>query len=206
MYQVIATGSKGNSVLYHNSIMVDCGVPFSYLKPHLRNIQLVLLTHVHQDHLNLKTLRKLADERPTLRIGCGEFLKDKLEGFKNVDIYQSGQVYDYGVFKIVPVTLYHDVPNFGYRIFKGDHKMIHITDTATLEGIEANGYDLFAIEHNYDEDTVFGKIEKLKASGQFAYQEGAINSHLSEQKAREFIYKNKSEHSQVLRLHETSLI
>lgn len=206
MYQVIASGSTGNSIIYHNSILVDCGVPFSLLKPFQKDIQLVLLTHSHNDHINAKTLRKLVYERPTLRVGCGIWMKDFVEGIKNVDYYEVGQVYNYGSFSISPVSLYHDVPNFGYRIFKDGTKIIHCTDTCHLEGVSAKEYDLYAIEHNYDEETIMERILAKESRGEYAHERGSINSHLSEQQARDFIFKNKGTNSQVLRLHETKTL
>lgn len=203
MYQVIASGSTGNAVIYHKSILVDCGVPWSFIKHFMKDIQLVLLTHSHNDHINTQTLRKLAYERPTLRFGCGIWMKDYLEGIKNVDYYEAGQVYNYGSFSISPVVLYHDVKNFGYRIFKDGTKIIHCTDTAHLSGITAKNYDLYCIESNYNEDTIFQIIEKLESEGKFAHQRGAINSHLSEQQCNDFFFTNKGPESKLVRLHET---
>jgi len=204
MYKVIASGSKGNAVLYHNSILVDCGVPFASLKPYIYDLKIVLLTHEHKDHINIDTLWRLMKERPTLRVGCCEWMKSQVATFRNVDTYEIGKMYEYGHFQISPFQLYHDVKNCGYRIFKGGTKIFHATDTAHLEGITAKGYDVFAIEHNYDAETIIETIQQLEASGQYAHQRGSINSHLSEQQAREFIFANRSEHSQVLRLHESS--
>ena len=98
--------------------------------------------------------------------------------------------------------MYHDVENCGYRIFSYGKKIFHATDTAHLQGIEAKGYDLYAIEHNYCEEEIEEIIRKKKALGQYSYEIGAINSHLSEQQARDFIYKNKVGNCQILRLHE----
>ncbi|NQY30327.1 MAG: MBL fold metallo-hydrolase [Flavobacteriaceae bacterium] len=204
MYQVLSSGSKGNCVIYHNSITVDMGIPYSMIKEYQNSLQIVLLTHIHGDHFNYSTIKKLAFERPTLRFACGEFLSKKLQGIKNVDVLEVGEIYDYGQFKISPITLYHDVPNFGYRIFKDGTKIIHATDTCHLDGITAKNYDLYAIESNYNEDTIFESIELKKTKGEFAYQAGAIESHLSEQQARDFIFKNKGEKSEVIRLHESS--
>ena len=185
--------------------MVDIGVPYSLIKPYLYDIQIVLLTHQHGDHLNLSTLRKITFERPTLRIGCSEWMVDYLEGFKNIDVYKLGDVYDYGSFKIIPIKLYHDVPNIGYRIIKDDYKIFHATDTNTLEGISAPNYNLYCIEHNYNEDTIDQIIQDIENKGEFAYQKYSRNAHLSEQQASDFYYKNKGENSEILRLHETSL-
>ena len=203
MYQVIATGSTGNAVLYHNSILIDCGVPYSLLKPHVKNIQLVLLTHSHGDHINKTSLSKLVTERPTLRIGCCSWMLPFVEGIKNVDVYEIGQVYNYGSFSICPVKLYHDVDNCGYRIFKEKTKIIHCTDTVHLQGISAKGYDLYCIESNFNEDTVWDVIAAIESKGGYAHQRGSINSHLSEQKCNDFFFANKSEHAILKRLHES---
>lgn len=201
---MLASGSSGNCVLYHNnSIAVDMGISFSKIEPYLYSLQLVLYSHIHGDHLNIQTLKKLSFARPTLRFGIGSFLKDQFIGIKNVDVYEAGKIYDYGDFKISPVTLYHDTPCFGFRIFKGNHKTLHCTDTAHLQGISAKEYDLYALEHNYNEDTVYDIIREQESQGKFAHQRGSINSHLSEQQARDFIFKNRKESSQILRLHET---
>ena len=122
MYKIIATGSKGNAVIYHGSIMVDCGVPFSEIKKNINNLQIVLLTHEHLDHINIATLKKMQFERPSLRIGCCRWMLDKIEGLKNIDVFEIGANYDYGTFVISPVKLYHNVENCGYRIFKGNTK------------------------------------------------------------------------------------
>lgn len=206
MYKVISTGSKGNCVIYHNSIMVDCGVPYSLISEYVNDIQIILLTHSHKDHINITTIHKLAFERPTLRFACGEWMVPLLDGIKNVDVLEIGKLYDYGAFKVAPVKLFHDVPNCGWRIFKGNHKTIHCTDTAHLKGITAKGYDLYAIEHNYNEDTIFESIRIKQERGEFTHQIGSINSHLSEQQARNFIFENVIGDYEILRLHESNTI
>ena len=207
MYKVIATGSTGNAVLYHDSILVDCGVPFSAIKRHIMNLQIVLLTHQHGDHININTLSRLAFERPALRVGCCEWMLPIIAGVtRNIDVYEIGVEYNYGTFQVTPVKLYHDVPNCGYRIFANGKKIFHATDTAHLDGITAKDYDLYAIEHNYDEDTILSDIEAIEAFGGFAYQKGAMNSHLSEQQAREFVYRNGKAGSETLRLHQHGIV
>lgn len=203
MYNVIATGSKGNAVLYHGNILLDCGVSFSKIEPYLYDIDLLLLTHIHCDHFNLYTIKRLMFERPALRIGCGAWMIEHLEGLKNIDVYEFGKIYDYGAIQISPIKLYHDVKNFGYRIFKDEHKIIHCTDTYTLDGIKANNYNLYAIEHNYNEDTIIESILESEKYGKYSHQRGSFNSHLSEQQAIDFIFKNRGEHSEILRLHES---
>lgn len=204
VFKVIASGSTGNAVLYHNSILVDCGVSFTKIKPYLYDIQLVLLTHFHSDHFNIQTLKKICDERPTIRIGCGEWMVDMVKHIKKLDIFEIGNIYFYGSFgTISPIKLYHDVLNCGYRIFKGEHKIIHATDTFTMEGIEAKDYNLYAIEHNYDENIIKDAIRTKTEKGEYVYENRSFNTHLSEQKAREWIRQNKGPNSEVIRLHQS---
>lgn len=202
-HKVISSGSEGNAVLYHGNILVDIGVSFASIKPFLYQIQLVLLTHEHKDHFNADTLRRLCKERPTVRVGCCEWMLPHLEGIRNVDVFEIGKEYDYVHFSLVPVKLYHDVPQCGYKIFRRGYKIFHATDTAHLNGIQARGYDLYAVEFNYDEETIEQIIAAKEAAGQYVYEKGAINSHLSEQQARQFIFNNAGENYEVLRLHES---
>lgn len=204
IYNVIASGSTGNAVLYHNSILVDVGVPFSLIKPYMYDIQIVLLTHEHlSDHLNITTLEKLQFERPTLRIMLGKWMLKFVKHLNNLDIVEVGELYDYGSFKISPIKLFHDVKNVGYRIFKDDYKIIHCTDTKHLDGITAKNYSLYALEHNYNNDTIHERIAYKEANGIFCHEKGSIETHLSEQQARAFIFENKGESYEVIRLHES---
>ena len=202
--KVISSGSEGNAVIYNNAIMVDCGVSLKSLQEVKRSLKIVLLTHKHSDHLKTRTLQRLQAERPTLRVACGDFLLEELPCIKNIDVLQVGKIYDYGAFKVSPVKLYHDVPNFGWRIFlPNGQKIFHATDTVHLEGITAKGYDLYAIEHNYCEEYIQQAIEEARANGEYTHAYGSIKTHLSIQQARAFIDKNRKESSEVLELHKS---
>lgn len=202
--KVISSGSEGNAVIYNNAIMVDCGVSLKALEAVKRSLKIVLLTHKHSDHLKIRTLQRLQAERPTLRVACGDFLLEELPCIKNIDVLQVGKIYDYGAFKVSPVKLYHDVPNFGWRIFlPNGQKIFHATDTVHLEGITAKGYDLYAIEHNYCEEYIQQAIEEAHAKGEYTHAYSNINTHLSIQQARAFIETNRKESSEVLELHKS---
>ena len=202
--KVISSGSEGNAVIYNNAIMVDCGVSLKALQEVKCSLKIVLLTHKHGDHLKLRTLQRLQAERPTLRVACGNFLLEELPCINNIDVLQVGKIYDYGAFKVSPVKLYHDVPNFGWRIFlPNGQKIFHATDTVHLEGITAKGYDLYAIEHNYCEEYIQQAIEEARANGEYTHAYGNINTHLSIQQARAFLEANRKESSEVLELHKS---
>lgn len=202
--KVISSGSEGNAVIYNNAMMVDCGVSLKALQEVKRSLKIVLLTHKHSDHLKIRTLQRLQAERPTLRVACGDFLLEELPCIKNIDVLQVGKIYDYGAFKVSPIKLYHDVPNFGWRIFlPNGQKIFHATDTVHLEGISAKGYDLYAIEHNYCEEYIQQAIEEARANGEYTHAYGNINTHLSIQQARAFIEANRKGSSEVLELHKS---
>ena len=205
-YKIISSCSTGNAVIIRDFILIDCGVTFKKLEKYYKDLKIVFLTHIHVDHFNKATIKKLADERPTLRFACGEWLlKDLLEcgvNKKNIDVLEIGTKYDYKAFKVVPVKLYHDVPQCGYRVLFDDYKVIYMTDTRTVEGISAKNYDLYLIEGNYDEDEIEERIKEKQQNCEYVYEFRAKDSHLSKQQATEFLLNNMGENSEYVFMHE----
>lgn len=205
-YKIISSCSSGNAVILNDIILIDCGVSFKKLEDDYKNIKIVLLTHIHSDHFNKSTISKLAFERPTLRFACCEWLLEPLlkcgVNRKNIDVLKFGTKYDYKLFKIVPIKLYHDVPQCGYRLFFEDYKVIYATDTKTLEGITAKNYDLYMIEGNYSEDEIQERIKKKTEEGLFVNEYRTIESHLSKEQATKFLVENMKENSEYIFMHE----
>jgi len=206
IYNVIASGSAGNCEIAYQKVMIDCGVPFTKIKKYLKEVQLVVISHAHKDHLNMTTIKKLSSERPTLRFAIAEYLLPYFEGIRNVDVLELNKWYDYGQFRISIGKLYHDIPNVFIRLDFNGTKVFRATDTYTLQGITAKGYDYYCLESNYNEDTVWEIIQRIESAGGYAHQRGSINSHLSEQQCNEFYYANKGEHSKLIRLHISKTI
>ena len=205
-YNIISTGSKGNAIVINDLILIDCGVSFKKLKDVFKSISLVCLTHSHGDHLKLVTIRKLAEERPTLRFACGEWMVCDLVNSgvskKQIDILRPDIVYDYGAFKLSPVKLSHNVENFGYRIFMNNEKLFYATDTGNLDGIEAKGYDLYMVEANYTDEELMERIKIKEQNGEFVYEYAVRENHLSKEQADAFIFENIKDESQYVYLHE----
>lgn len=205
-YNIIATGSKGNAVILNDYILIDCGVSFKQLKDIYRDLKIVLLTHIHSDHFNKTTIRRLAKERPTLRFGCCDWLVSDLIDCnvqkRNIDVFEIGKVYDYQKFKISPIKLYHDVPQCGYRLFVGGEKAIYATDTAHLQGISAKSYDLYLIEANYEDEELQERIKAKQEAGQYCYEMNVSSRHLSKEQADAFLLENMGVHSQYVYLHQ----
>ena len=205
-YKIISSCSTGNAVIIRDFILIDCGVTFKKLEKYYKNLKIVLLTHIHQDHFKKATIRKLAQERPTLRFACCKWLLEDLikcgVSKKNIDVLEIGIKYNYKLFKIVPIKLYHDVPQCGYRILFDDYKVIYATDTKTLEGITAKDYDLYLIEGNYEDEEIEERIRKKQQVQQYCYEYRARYTHLSKGQASDFLLKNMGKNSEYVFMHE----
>lgn len=204
-YNIVATGSAGNCVIINDVIAVDMGVSFKALRNVYKNLNLVLLTHIHTDHFKPQTLKRLADERPSLRFGCCEWLVKPLVDCgvpsERIDVYEIGKIYDYRAFKVSPVKLYHNVENAGYRLFFDEEKAIYMTDTGHLQGITAKDYNLYLIEANYDEDDLEQRIIEKTTTGEFCYELRVAERHLSHTQASEWLLQNMGTDSEYVFLH-----
>lgn len=208
IYNIIATGSSGNAVVIDNKILIDCGVPYKMLRPYVRDLQLVLLTHEHGDHFRPGTVRTLSMERPALRWGCCEWMVPRLLGVavnsRVIDVYDlNGMSYFYGGgLAVQPERLTHNVPNCGYKIGFGREKLFYATDTGTLDGIEAKDYDLYMIEANHTQAEIEERIRAKEAAGEFIYETAAIQNHLSREQALEWLARNMGPRSKYVFLHQ----
>lgn len=204
-YNIISTGSQGNAVVINDTILVDCGVSFKALKDVYKDLQIVLLTHIHTDHFKPQTIKRLAEERPTLRFGCCEWLvNDLVEAGvpkQSIDVFEIGKIYDYKAFKVSPIKLYHNVPNCGYRIFANGEKAIYATDTEHLQGITAKDYDLYMIEANYTDEDLQERINAKLEAGEYSYELNVASRHLSHEQASEWLMENMSVKSEYVFLH-----
>lgn len=205
-YKIISSCSTGNATIIRDIILIDCGVTFKKLEKYYKQLKIVLLTHIHSDHFKKETIKKLAQERPTLRFACCEWLLRPLLECgvlrKNIDVLQIGTRYDYKLFKIVPIKLYHDVPQCGYRVLFDDYKVIYMTDTRTVEGIVAKNYDLYLVEGNYEEEELEQRIKQKQEEGLYYYESRVRNTHLSKGQATDFLLNNMGENSKYVFMHE----
>ena len=205
-YEVIATGSTGNCVILNDYIAIDMGVPFKSISAHVKSLKLVLLTHRHSDHFNPTTVRKLAELRPTLRFGCCEWMVPHLVGAgvnkRFIDVFTPGFCFIYPkAFTLMPEKLTHNVPNCGYHIWMGNESLFYATDTGTLDGIEAKGYDLYMVEANHTQSDIEDRVLRKRMDDQYAYEYKAAENHLSREQAEDWLYQNMGPRSLYVFLH-----
>ena len=168
-------------------------------------IEYVLLTHIHKDHFNKKSIVSLHFANKNIKFICCEWLREPLEkiGIKpyvielNTPIKLKNAV-------ISAFSLYHDVENCGWRINFDGFKLIHATDTQHMDGIEAVGYQAYFIEANHSEEQIDREIKQAQVEGRYTHKIGAKNSHLSIEKANEFIMNNWNGEAIIRYLHVSS--
>lgn len=206
---IISSSSKGNCYIYNKDLMIDMGVSYTRVKPYLKDIKLLLLTHIHADHFNAKTIAKALYEHPNIKIICGEWLKGKLLDIGinkgNIYVLELDKTYDLGKYIITPVMAVHDVPNCGYKITikSNGYKIFHITDTGSLNHLEAKDYDWYSVEGNYEsKDIIDRQIIEAKNKGQFTYLERAKKNHMEQVATLNWLDKNMGEHSKYEFIHQ----
>lgn len=217
--KVISTGSKGNAVLLNDEILIDCGVPFRELEPYCKGLKLVLLTHIHGDHFNPETIKRLHFLRPALRWCVSPWLVEPMarigvdrrvtdEAMQRHDLFYllSESTSAYVWYDPIP----HDVPNCAWHIQFADGEksdgfdnIFYATDCASLNGVSALAYDLYLIEANYGEEEIRERMKRKLEAGEFSYESRAMESHLSREQARAWLAQNAAiGKSHVLYLHQ----
>lgn len=205
---IIATGSKGNAYIYNKDLLIDIGVSYDKINDYKNDIKLIMLTHIHSDHIKIKTLKKFLYEKPNTIVLCPNYLVDYLieKGIKNKNIYviHYNKQYDLGKYIIEPVFAPHDVENVGYKIIikSNNYKIFHITDVCSLEHIQAKNYDFYGIEANYIEEELQARKEQKLLNGEYEIESRIQNTHLSYGQYVDFILQNASETSECIELHK----
>lgn len=208
VYNIIASGSDGNAVLYFdNTFLIDLGVSYKEIEPYENDIKFVFITHIHSDHFNKSSIKTLANKKPLIQFIVGDYLKEemlKLVREEQLVIVEPNRKYRlFKDFYISPFNLYHNVDNMGLKFEYKVIKVFHATDTYTLEHIEAINYDYYMIERNYDEEVVEDIIKK---ADKFTYVKKSVENHLSKQSGELWLAKNNlNKKGKVVYLHESQI-
>lgn len=207
MVDIIASGSSGNAVVVDKKILIDCGVSVRKLKEHIRSIRLILLTHIHGDHFKPTTLQKILQLSPLSRVAYAPHFQPFIETAhipeKRADKLIPDTMYDYGICRVTPFLIPHNVPNAGWKVILSNGKQIfYATDTSNLSGIKAKNYDLYLIEANHEIDEIKERIQRKEEAGQYSYEVSAMQNHLSKEKADEWLRQNMGTNSEYIYMHK----
>lgn len=202
---VLQSGSSGNCLILDDVIALDIGVSIKKITPYIRGLQLVFVGHVHGDHFKESTIRALAYQRPKLRFCGGAWMTQRFidagVSKRNIDVLEDGKQYDYGAFRIEPVPLFHNAPNYGLKIYINSKKAIYIVDTGSVAGIEAKDFDYFLLESNHTQEEIDARIASKLAAGEYPYEIEACRNHLSQEQALDWLAENVGPNSKYVFLH-----
>lgn len=209
-YEIIGSSSKGNCIIVEGFLMLDCGVSYKSIKDKLSKIKLIFISHSHSDHLNKKTIKQIAYNYPTIKFitSSVDVVKElallKIN-YKNVFIPDELKLYDLGIIKIRTERLYHDVPNYCLKWEYKGKKGLYVVDTNRIDHIDAKNYDLYLIESNYKEDILQKHIDNVSREtiGDLVYLTRVPETHLSYEKANDFLINNMGENSRFEYLHQS---
>ena len=153
-YKIIASGSKGNATLVVSNntvILVDLGITLKWLNEALASLSMtlkdldaVIFTHNHSDHLNgLKAIS------PKKMYALERTLPGSLSNV--VELYNPFYINEV---KITPFPTSHDATNpCGYVIEDEEDKLTYLTDTGVFleESLKVNQNPTYLIiESNHD--------------------------------------------------------
>ncbi|KRK79477.1 hypothetical protein [Companilactobacillus nodensis] len=182
-YEIYGSSSKGNSVRI-NDVLCDIGLPFSKLHDALYKVNYILLTHVHSDHVNPSTYKRIRKVFPNIKfVGNWEVS----QRFHCDIIANAGYPIDIGGYTFLPFEAPHNVLVYGYIWKWFGQQIIYVTDTYSLENVPDIKFDWLFVESNHDEK----KIEQIenKSFGYDAY--AGAKRHLSTQQAKAFYFMHR---------------
>jgi len=166
----LASGSSGNALLLscnNTHFLLDAGISCRRITASLRtlglsleDIDMVLVTHTHTDHVcGLQTMLKHTDFpiRSTSRV-CRELEYRLADVWDRADSLDLCQPFCYHDCTVIPFPTSHDAPgSCGFRIDTPDGSVGLMTDTGYITE-EANhilpGVDLIFLEANHDIETL----------------------------------------------------
>ena len=121
-------------------------------------------------------------------------------GVRTKNIFALKQNKEYVIGKVLVVKLQelkHDVLNSACEIRYKGKRLIYITDTGSVEHIDAKGLDCYLIEANYKDDAELDRLiqQDYDEGKEFSHYERVRETHLSQEQAIDFLKKNMKDYS-----------
>jgi Cft2 family RNA processing exonuclease len=202
-YHIIGSSSKGNSVRVED-ILFDCGLPYKKIKEDLYSVRHLFLTHIHSDHINPTTLKRIRKEFPRIKVYGNYQVMKKFNGLVDEMVMPETTI-QLETASITPFENVHDVVCYGYTFKMNNQNMLYTTDTCSLENIPTDEpFDYFFLESNYNAEKING-LDREKAFIEYGYDVlGGAFRHLSTQACHEFYFSNRREKdSKLIELHKS---
>jgi phosphoribosyl 1,2-cyclic phosphodiesterase len=170
-FQSLCSSSGGNCLALwseNTRILVDCGLSsmkrtrqtLSYLFGNPAQVDSILLTHTHTDHISYYPLRVLEEFGRTIHLhdDCVDQLKEKHfkgHGFRGLTIKPfKNREFTVGEFSVKPFEVIHNpyYPTYGYQIYYQDKKIVIVTDFYEWDSVFEYflDTDFIFVESNHD--------------------------------------------------------
>jgi phosphoribosyl 1,2-cyclic phosphodiesterase len=171
----LASSSKGNSYIIQNdttTLLVEAGLDFNTTRSRLTSLNIktsdidaILITHKHGDHLNKKTISKF-----NVPLISNQDVIDSIEYNHRYLLvpFSSAVIND---FKIRAFNMDHDVETYGFIIEDHDESLLFINDTEFVRwDFSSYKFNTIMIECNHMHDL----IKDIPV-----YRQRSIKSHMS---------------------------
>ena len=208
-YNIISSSSKGNSIVVEDILMLDCGVAYTKIKPQLKNVKLIFISHIHKDHLLPTTIKKIAYNKPTMKFVTGS--KQVVRKLDELGVNRNNIIYlynyswfDLGIIKLKLEPMHHDAENCGLHFKRNGKKGLYVVDTGNIDNVNAKNYDLYLIEANYKEEILERHLKECTQE-ELVYLQRVPKTHLSWEQANTFLIENMGKNSEFQYIHESNV-
>lgn len=211
---ILGSGSKGNCSFVtdgRTNVLIDAGLnptvivkKLSELGVDLSDIDALLLTHEHDDHI--KAVEQIA---PFTQVYSHPDTLDAVEKRQRIPLKNrmeiEGETFSIGTLDIQPFLVSHDAAHpFGYVVSDFETKVTYMTDTGYVsKGMmaAAKGSDMVILESNHDKELLlrgvypyYLKRRILSDKGHLANEESALAGYdLIESGAKRLVLAHLSE-------------
>lgn len=204
-YDIFYSGSKGNfNKITHGGITfaIDIGKPYRYLESNLYDVDVLLISHIHQDHYLPSTYNRIRLMHPNIVIISNQQVWDKVHengGIPPDYILNAGEGIQIGDIYIRAFENEHGEPDkpvdcTGWIFYDGYSNILYSTDLSTTihysmyldkHNIQLN---TILLEANYDPEVV-GFIENMKLHSGFDIFNNGSGRHLAKTEFDTFVEK-----------------
>lgn len=218
MYDVdiVTTGSHGNMNIIDRRIVIDFGVKAAAMKLHMNDIDVMLVSHRHGDHLSIPAIRAIRRSRPELLKNL-YVNQDTFTAIRKADADAARLIHNVidkdstfvvttreDSYTVKTFELVHDVENQGFILTKHStgETLIHATDTSTMHYAPRAEYDVIMVEGNWDEERLFEHFDSDDPN--LIFRASRNLRHLSVQSLADFIACNSKDSTIAYQLHASA--
>lgn len=191
-YKIHYSGSTGNCATLKTNdgvkFMIDAGMPYSRIKNHLKDVEVLLYTHKHGDHLKKSTYNQIRLNHPSIMIIGNHDVNTQVMAWGlpalNYVINSDTPHFWLNETKVTPIENEHDVECYGFIFEEPNNEVtLFATDLSTTlwyrEYLNDNNLkiDNLLLESNYN-PSVVGFMESLKLHTGFNVFNNGSERHL----------------------------